>query len=176
MLYLLGNIFNFSKFLFWFGWVRISFVMSWILDWWIYKFEFLFHILFSIMTLTLHWVNWLQCFTKFEHHPHTIHSQHLDSYQTQCLAHFGHHVPFIHNTWASFISPSPLSLGSKELIQMCLMYSIIINVISQWDSRLYSARGVKFVVNFFLAFGSIEINPISRGTLKHSLPLIFCAF
>ena len=56
------------------------------------------------------------------------------------------------------------------------MYSIIENVISQWDSGLYSARGVKFVVNFFLVLGSIEINPISRGTLKHSLPLIFCAF
>ena len=56
------------------------------------------------------------------------------------------------------------------------MYSFIENVISQWDSGLYSARGVKFVVNFFLVFGSIEINPISRGTLKHSLPLIFCAF
>ena len=56
------------------------------------------------------------------------------------------------------------------------MYSIIENVISQRDSGLYSARGVKFVVNFFLVFGSIEINPISRGTLKHSLPLIFCAF
>ena len=56
------------------------------------------------------------------------------------------------------------------------MYSINENVISQWDSGLYSARGVKFVVNFFLVLGSIEINPISRGTLKHSLPLIFCAF
>ena len=56
------------------------------------------------------------------------------------------------------------------------MYSIIENVISQWESGLYSARGVKFVVNFFLVLGSIEINPISRGTLKHSLPLIFCAF
>ena len=41
------------------------------------------------------------------------------------------------------------------------MYSIIENVISQWESGLYSARGVKFVVNFFLVLGSIEINPIS---------------
>lgn len=160
MLYLLGNIFNFSKFLFWFGWVRISFVMSWILDWWIYKFEsapspsqcngprgtiswwcpsqgtrrccncpwwcttarvYWAILVFNFYTITLHcfifcFQLWRWSYTEsigynalqnFTHHPHTIHSQHLDSYQSQCLAHFGHHVPFIHNTWASFISPLP---------------------------------------------------------------------
>jgi len=143
----------------------------------LYNYLTLFHILFSIMTLILHWVNWLQCVTKF-YTPPTHHSfttfgflpiTMLSTFWTPCTIH-SQHLGFFH------IPPPPLSLGSKELIQMCLMYSIIINVISQWDSRLYSARGVKFVVNFFLAFGSIEINPISRGTLKHSLPLIFCAF
>lgn len=85
-------------------------------------------LVFNFYTITLHcfifcFQLWRWSYTEsigynalqnFTHHPHTIHSQHLDSYQSQCLAHFGHHVPFIHNTWASFISPSPIVLRFKR--------------------------------------------------------------
>ena len=56
---------------------------------------------------------------------------------------------------------------SQKLKQMGHVYFISENV-----TGLYLARGVKFVVNFFLASGSIEINAISRGT--QSTPDILC--
>ena len=96
---------------------------------------------------------------------HSIHFHLLSNYDTDLtLSHFAS-ITLLHKV----LRPNTTH-SQHELIQIGLTYSININVISQWDRRLYSARGVKFVVNFFLAFGSIEINPISRGTLKHSLP------